>query len=492
MTSTGMVRRPWSIAVSLALPGALLGVAAHAGDWSTSASSGLNLNFTDNVNLAPAGSAQDEIITELNARIDVERSGGIIQGGVQFAAQAQQFANQSSQARQFYQLDANANGRFIDDRLLVEARLTHSQQIIDNSVASSATNNLTVTNNTTDVTSLQLSPSYRQRIGSFASLNADATLTSVSSGVGGTGGDTRQLGIDLVSGRRFKTLSWSLAIDQSDDSQADTTSQSLQAGVGLRLRRTLSLTMDLRSSTESVAGATTNNNGGDLNLGLRWQPRSTRQVSFSLGNGGIFNTTANWAISRRQSLVFSLGNQDVARDYSLEWQLRSRRGSASLSYSEARQSIQSLTPGRLIFDDSGNILLGITLPSLTSASFIQTQYQAQTSISRGRSTYSATLTRSEREFPTGKDSINAFSLSWNWQRSARQSHQLSLSYTEQDLNGGTTPSQDQLMNLSYAMNYRVKDNLSATLQAGHNVRKSSNATTEFEANTLAVGVNANF
>lgn len=477
---------PLISAVSLALFGSQIACAA---DWDTKAGAGLSLSFTDNVGLTPDASKTDDLITEANATLDINRTGGKIQTATKFAAQWQSFANGSSDDRQLYQLDSNITGEFFNRDLAIEARLTHSQQIVDNTQAES-NSNLSATNNRTDVRTLVLTPSYRNRFGSYGNVEAAMTLTSVETGVANTGGDTYATRLRAQSGRVLKKMSLSLSVDQRVDDQADSETLAVRLGAGLRLRRGHSLTLDYRISEETVAGVTSENDGGQYNVGWLWQPRNGRRFSFSIGNGGVYETTAEWAINRRQQLSFNLGNQKVARDYGLSWSLRSKRGTTSVDYSEARQSVQTLSPTRLIFDEDGTTLIGIQLPSLTDASFIQTRLATSSSLRHGRSAYSLSLVREKREFVGNEDLIHSLTGRWTWQESARRSHTVSMSYIDQDL--GAAASQDQILNVSYALSFRIRDNLSATVNASHNVRSSSNANTEFTANTLSAGVSASF
>ncbi len=425
--------------------------------------------WSDNVNSSIDSLATDDLITDLNAGFTVNTEGPRLKADVRYNAQILQFLNSSSASSNLNQLSANATLFTLKKRFSFNSRLSISQQQISNQAAT-VTSNLTSSANRTDVTTLTLNPTYTHPFGRFATLkvNAQRSQTSIEDG-GTSGGTTESSDLSLRNGTAFRNLSWSLGFSSTNDKSTGSKSTGINVNSGYRIAPKTRLTLSLGEESNQAANNLSTN----------------RTRNWSLA--------ANWTISRRQSLRVSYGRRIFGRNFGLDWKLRLRRGNLSANYTENLQTINSQQSNQQVFDPiTGLAVVANNQANLGSDQFLERNFSVSGNTARGRSRYSLSGSIVRREFQVSGNNelVQDLTAQWNLEINPRLNSAVTATIRRSRFD--STSRRDEFYDISWALAYEVRKDISASLQLKRSERTSSDITADFAANSLSISVSARF
>jgi uncharacterized protein (PEP-CTERM system associated) len=132
--------------------------------WTIEPGIGINGTYTDNVGLAPKGAEENEFATQVNFFVTANADTARQRTNIAYRLQNIFYAEDTSADQTFNQLAATGNVRVWGESFFLDWSSTISQQVID-PTQSLPTDNVTITDNRTNVGTLEVSPFWTQEIG---------------------------------------------------------------------------------------------------------------------------------------------------------------------------------------------------------------------------------------------------------------------------------------------------------------------------------------
>ncbi|MGB0713186.1 MAG: TIGR03016 family PEP-CTERM system-associated outer membrane protein, partial [Gammaproteobacteria bacterium] len=421
-----------------------------AADWNYTSGGSLNFSYTDNATLGDEGAAQSDFVTVVNTNSALTRKTRRSDLSFRGAFRHQRFAETEKPRNTFLTMDTVLKASILPQRFTVDARVTQSQTIVDNT-RSASEDLLFATENVTNTQTFRLSPRFTHDFENFAVLTANGGYSEVRNSTSGSnGGSSQNININLRQGPAFQTFGWALDYSFRRDNNTGNTFSDTTISVSQRVRPKLTINGSTGFEDNSF-----NTSGRD--------PK-----------GAIFNVGANWLIDRRNTLSLSIGQRFFSTTYGMNFSHTFRNGSLTASYNESLETTQRLQEGRLIFDDSGQILVGIELPSLTDDVFVQRRFSSKGAISRGRSRYTLSGFYDKREFQGGGGEEEVWGLSGGYtlRLNGRLSGTTNASY--QDTAISDTGLESQQYTVSMSISYTLSRDYQASLSLSHSERENNN------------------
>lgn len=302
--SSGCSRRlTWAVGMSTALlvPPVCAQLSTGAGispgrGWIITPTLTTSETYTDNVQLAPAGSQRTEWVTTVSPGVTVAATGARLRFNATYAPQLLYRANEETRST-FQTLAASGNAELVRQFLFVDTSANVGQT--NTSIVGRQTNsNVNDTGNRTSVGTFSVSPFLRHKFGVDAEGVARYTYSAVSysAAAGSTAApptNSHQTGISLglTSGPAYKFYTWNVGYNRQTLSRAqvlgqnqDTTTQSITAG-GRRLityQVYLVSSLSYTKSDYQTTGAAANH-GITSSYGLQWTPTPRTNLQATLG-----------------------------------------------------------------------------------------------------------------------------------------------------------------------------------------------------------------
>ncbi|MGB0721432.1 MAG: TIGR03016 family PEP-CTERM system-associated outer membrane protein [Gammaproteobacteria bacterium] len=453
--------------VVVALVPTILGAPVWAVDWTYSSGGSVNFNYTDNATLGPEGGATSDFVSVLNTNSSLTRKTRRSDLAFRGAFRHQRFAETEKPRNTFLTMDAVLKANILPERFTVDTRVTQSQTVIDNRRA--ATDDLLLaTDNVTNTQTFRISPRFVHNFENFAVLTANGGYREVRNSTSGSnGGSSQDIQLSLRQGPAFQTFGWGLDYSYRRDNNTGNTFSDVTISASKRVRPKLT-----------------------LNASTGFEDNSFQTVGRE-PTGGIFNLGARWIIDRRNDLSLSIGRRFFSTTYGMNYSHQFRNGSLNAGYTESLETTQRLQEGRLIFDEAGEVLIGIELPTLTDDVFVQRRFNTGVRIARGRSRYNLSGFYDVREFQGGggEEDVWGFTAGYALQFNGRLSGNLSFRF--QDTAVSDTGLESQQYSYSLGVSYTLSRDYRANLSVKRSERES-NRSDGFVSNTVGLGVSAKF
>lgn len=375
--------------------------------------------YSDNVDLSPGGSEDEDYVTEAAPGITIERSGSRLQALLDYRAQMFYFANRSDQ-NVYHQADGIGVLEVTDEVLFLNAKLKSTQSIVD-PAGRLPTGNISRTGNTTDVYSYSVGPEFRQNFGSAAILGTNYTYRKVTYSENGLSDSTsNKVEADLESGPGFNKMGWRLELswDKQDfDSTSDKEFRKVISEVSYPRDRPLTYiaTAGYEDNDFETAASRSKPSGSLWTVGFEWVPNSRFRMNAAAGKR-FFGTTVE-----------------------AEMELQGRKDQIRASYSEDPK-----TASDALTEDSGPPLTGIpgdptdidpTAPGITDEVYVRKRFRLFHIHNFRRSDFWWTALLENREYQeSGSDErVLRFNADWIWRLGAVTSLRTSGSWQDRDL-----------------------------------------------------------
>lgn len=212
------------VVIMLFLPILMSVPAARA--WDADFSIGAGVTYSDNINRAPRGEEESELVFQLVPTVSASRQGGRGRAELRYSAQGLAYAEDSDRNTVFHQFRLQTMTELVKEFLTLDAGADYSQRLIDPQ-SDLGSDLITREEDFSDVLTYWIGPRIRQRLGAHAtadlSLQHRAIKYRDASDL-----DSTSNGVDLQinSGAQFQRLEWQLRYsrdrtDYDDDASAE-------------------------------------------------------------------------------------------------------------------------------------------------------------------------------------------------------------------------------------------------------------------------------
>ncbi len=450
-----------------------------AGSWKLQPLLTVSEAYNDNLTLASTGVKIDDYITTVSPAISVTRDSRKLKFNGRYQAQGLLYGSESQYNTVFHQFQANGTANLIKDIFFINGTGTYSQQNI-NQTSTVSFDNISITNNRTNVGTARLNPYLKFKLGNTSNL-----LVSVDKGVVRYGGglrdsNTTTYNIKLDSGTAFNKLLWNVYYNRNNvktDFQADTKFEKMGAGVEYKLFRQLALTASgaYEDNTYIRAASTSNpTNQSSWTAGVKWTPskRTTLEVGMS---SNFFSDSGYLRFSNKvRQLKTTLSYLEDVTVLALN-QYNSRVFS---------QFDPSVTNGSAV--TSNNI--DVSLPGVTGETYIRKRLGGSISFRTRKSLLSASIYDERRLYQSTdtKERVSGGYANLGWKFALRTRLNLSVSAQLQELRGSTR--KDGLLQVRLGVTRDMRSNLQGSVSVVHNRRDSNANVNDYNQNTATVSI----
>lgn len=462
----------------------LLAQPAIAAEWALKLSMNIAEAYSDNIRMAARGNEQGDWVTQISPGLAITAEGPGLKLNTRYQMQNQFYAVNSRQNSTRHQLNADAHSELIKNRLFIDGSASVGQQNI--SVLGPQTiNNLNLTANRADVTTLTVSPYLAHRFGSEADGEIRYTQALVNTNAAGLANtQTGRLALKLDSGDAFNSLAWGLHYSQQQVSY----SNYLPAINTATYTGNLGYRITPRFALNAVAGY---EKSDYLSTGLP-------------PVGSIYSAGFAWAPGARTTIEASAGQRYFGRNYALNAKHHSRRTIWSVNYSEDITTTQAQ-----FLANTGTFT---QLPSglgnlLSNQVFLQKRLQISATLNGQRNTLTFTLFDALRNAQTPQtQNIALFGVTnqalgnnskqlggtafWSSKITPHTTSNLTLGYAVNSFPSLGITSYDK--NLQLGISTQLQTKLNSLIEWRRNQRNSSLANSDYMENTLSASLMMQF
>lgn len=305
----GMPRALWCTRPVIGLAVAVSCVCnSYSADWRFNSSANTRATFTDNVRLAPRGSEQSDWITEVSPSVGVVGRGARLQLNANYTFTYRAFTNNDQANGHSNALRAGGLLDIWDRKLFLQGSASVAQQNIS-TLGALTSSNANLNASRVEVRQAALNPYWVSRLGSYANLRAQLTLSRVESdgSASALGSDTQGTQITLSSGPFFSDMGWTVshATSQSESQSGQFSkreTENYSATLRYRIGPTLSALVTFGADNNSFSNARGSSSGNFYTFGLNWIPSERTSVNAQVGER-YFGKTASLDASHRTRLT---------------------------------------------------------------------------------------------------------------------------------------------------------------------------------------------
>ncbi len=452
-------------------------------NWTVSPSLTVQEVFTDNINLTNINQ-ESALTTDLSPGLSINGNSAISSFDFNYKLQAQYNAGGTSGIDLNNQLQMNTLYTLVENRLFIDSSSSISQQNVSNRRITNS--NVSGGNNSTNVSTFRLSPSWTPHFKNYADGDFRVSYDRVTTDGGNSSlsdSNTYTQNFNLTSGSYFSYVSWLLSFNNSNrrnEGGVDIDTQSSLAEIRYAIGSEFTFFANLQQSSNSfLSNSNNNNNGIAYTFGARWQP--SHRFALDVGLGNNYFVTVEISPFRRLRWKTTYTKKDIGLNTGDVWNSQldysTKRSVWSFSYSEDTTTTQQLLLNQQVFtlvDQFGNPQSNVVtnqspgfnqnLPSLTDEVFVVKTANLSVSYRTGRSNVSASIFRTIRDFEQSltEEEVTGVSGSWNWNYFKRTNFTISSSWQQTESNGASAFS-DQLFNLSVAVTRNIFSRLNGSI-----------------------------
>jgi len=441
--------------------------AAAPSGWDMKAGVSASESYNDNINLVSTGAKTDDYITQINPYLSINRKTRRLNLQADYRMQNLIYANEDQNNTTFHQLSGNGEMNFVKDIFYIKGAANYSQQNIDQA-ATTSFNNVSVTNNRTNVAAININPYLKFRLGNTSDLklSVDKGIVKYSGSLNDSDRDLYQA--NLTSGKAFNRLGWSLNASRqkiNTDNQTDIIIQSYQADVQYKLTKKVSIT----------AGV-----GADDN-------QYTRAISTENPDSETYTLGMNWNITPRTKINFGGVSHYFGDSFFLDINNKSRRTDLSVKYKE---DVTALTATQ--FDQNENNINfnnDVSKASISNDAFVRKHFSGNFSLKSAKSVLKLSIFNEKRIYQTDDTSERIYggAGSLDWKFGKRTS--LLLSGAGQITNRRGSSIKDGLLQVSAEVKRQLRKKLSGSIGITHARRDTSINSQDYRQNMANISIN---
>ena len=490
------------------------------GGWRIRPQMSLFETYTDNVTFARDDFKKSDFITQINPGILVTHIGRRFNLNAQYTMNNLIYAEQSNFTRTRQQLNATATTELIENFFFVDGRAMNSQQNAT-LFGPQAIDNVNVTGNRVNITTLSVSPYIRHRFQDFATTELRYTRNIVSSSSGALrNSQADAFAAGLNSGTAFNTLRWGLnysnqTVHFSGSSRPVELERSI-ANVRYMVTRQFGLTAMGGYERNSFISIRGNPSSPTWMVGFVWEPTERTNIAVSGGQRFYGNTYAGSVSHRTRLTVWDASYNESISTFNQQTGLGSSAAvGGSLSQLLAAQN-PTFSPD--IIQQNSNALLGLGFSGsffsptnfLTNQLFLQKSLQASVAMNGVRNTVVFRIFNLTRKAfspdSVDADLVGAANLAllnntrqsganalWSYRISELTSANLNLAFTR--FSFLSTDRVDDLKLISLSMTRQlpqIRPNMNSMIQIRHQERDSNQLGVGYRENAIIASLNMSF
>ncbi len=379
--------------------------------WQVTPRISVGTTYSDNINLAPADQAEEDIVLQVDPGVSVRKRGGRLDLRLDYTAQGLLYANNGDANKINNQLQAFGTAELLQKNLFLDAYGSISQVPVNSSGRTDAGNlgstggmpsslsffngldlglpgakelfnpigifsDIALTDNQATANRFGISPYWRQNLDGWADVllryRYDDIFYDQEDGVNDQQADQQvnisdsqinTVNFNLTSGRQFSKLSWSLDYfyqQQRQDGQSNNNTtgdngndrqESVTGKLAYQLDKQWSLSAEAGYEDNQVTGFEDSRNGAYWGLGAIWSPNRFLELQ-GLYGPDVNEIALRWNPSVRTNLQISRRDQDVGVDPGTHWQglfnHRTRSSTWSIAYTDEVTNEQQLLGSNLL------------------------------------------------------------------------------------------------------------------------------------------------
>ena len=516
-----------------------------AADWKLTPSLTVSEIYSDNIGLAPSDEQSSDFVTLIQPGLSANLDGNRLDVNLNYDMQNIFYARNSGSNATNHQLDLGTTAELFKDRLFLDIDGAIKQQIIDAN-ESFDSDNISTTDNNTDVITFGISPYFRSDFNGYAETEIrysyDVVHFSGNSGNSGNGSGTQQrsnsasdsqqqrLDVNLTDGRRAGKITWSvdysksrLKRDDSGDSNGSNTEtgdserENLDARINYQLSEEWQVSARAGYENNDLASrrdgnSQDNENGGFWSVGGIWTPNRFLELDALYGPSEN-EIKVTWTPTSRTSVIVSRRDRDVGVDSGVIYQgslaHRTKYTRWSAEYVEETTSTQELvvTDNRAddeeFSDENGQVALPDEVFDLTDEEFFRKRFNLGFAYMRGRSQISVNSFVEDREFndPSEDERSTGANVSWEWQFGAKTGSVMDLRWVRNESSGNATlnngsqiddSGDDTLVSLSIGLAHTLSQRLNAGATYSFTKRDSNVSEQDYRENRVTLQLRMEF
>ena len=349
----------------LRIIGIVLLLLSHAAAaWDADLRIGVGATYSDNINQAPSGEQESELVLQVIPGFSIARSGTQLNLDLNYSAQGALYTDDSDRNTVFHRLGSRANAELLNDVLFVDADANYSQRLLTLRPDLGA-DPLGREGDFSDVLTYRISPYFTPRWGEYLSGEIRYEHLAIDyRDEGSLDSRSDRFSYRIDSGAATPRLSWAVRYDRDDVDFDDESTAQFETYSGL-------LSVNLTEQV-SVFGEL----GRDRN-------RFTQVGQTSQPSGTLWRTGVTWTPSNRTQVEGFYADRYFGSFFGGSLRHRFRHSTWAFDYQEEPSNIARLagTLGEVpMFDDlqppvldaDGNpIITDQEFPELTTEAFVR-------------------------------------------------------------------------------------------------------------------------
>jgi len=457
--------------------------ALSAAEWTIVPRVNIDQVYSDNVRLQSEAAAQAEFVTTVEPGIVVRGNGRRLNLAFDYNLETLVYKRDADSNAINHQMQLSGDAELWKQIAFLEFRATRSQEN-SNTLSGAGTDNISVSNNRTDVQTYSLTPIFRHRLGNYIDVESRTTINQVSNETGSTRSTSTSFGstATLSSGDYFARLPWSISVTDrrvTNSSGTKNTFKKLQSEARYNFSRKYGVLARLASERNEFSSNQPETGGASWDLGFTWTPSPRTEIELGGGRRFFGNSVFLDLSHRTRRMLFTASfSEDIttSRDEQLERILVPLVDAAGIA----------------VFDPISGAQISVPIDNLTSSEevIVQSRFDGSVTYEGRRTTLGLTGFSSFRtgQLNGAESEVIGSSLTLNHKLNRLISMDGRLGF--QSTSSGTQ--EDQRFNWSVSMRGTLGRSLSASVGYDYVTLKSSVAANEFDENRIRIGVVASF
>ena len=437
--------------------------------------------FTDNLFLRPGGNKEADFITTITPSLSLRNRTLKSDVALDYSLQSILYADAGENNTVNHIVRANTNTEVLRDRLFFDFSLNRSTQNTNRS-GRTARDNLSVSEDRTQVLRYSFSPYWNQRLGSFADASLRYSVDELDSGaLNDSSGEN--IDIRLSSGPDFNRIIWDLSFEDNKVENADRPStrlRTLSGNVKYLLTRKFAFVSEIGYQDNDFESNSGDTSGRLWSLGIDWKP------------------------STRTSLAFTYGKSFFGDDLSLQISHRSRRGRVSVTYEKE----PSLTRNFLLAQQSFNLLdafgdqvdnsvlpgvsdLDLNIPEQSPEVLIRSRLNGVIGYTLKKNTFTLSSSYEENSFQVSGESElrRRVDFSWNWNVLPKSVSVLNFGWSKNNLRNDRD---ERYYSLQYRLSYQLSAEMDVSLGYSYIDRQTNDNILAYSENRVTASLSKRF
>ncbi len=453
------------------------GNTAYAGNWNIEPVISIDETYSDNISLAPSGSEQGDLITSISPGFTLNRKGRRLDFGLTYSLQKLLYLDNSQNDDVFKNLNINSQSELIDEHLFVDFNLRSSPQNTSNT-GRTATDNLSVTNDRSDVTTYQINPHWEQRFGSFSDLDVGFKRNEIDSNTL-SGSTSNAIELNLSSGPRFTRFLWELDFENEkilNDSGSNSRFTTIKGDIRYLLTRKVALLFTLGKDSNKFSSSSGDTDGLLWNVGGAWNP------------------------STRTSFEATFGERFFGKDVFVELTHKTRKTRWAATFEQKPSTTRATILDQQVFnlfDNFGDPIidpvigqqatLTLNVPVQTSEVLIRSRFSGNVNYTLRKNNFDFYAYHEDLDYQlTGdrEESLGA-TAAWTWNIGRRTDSIFKMRWDKQSLRSGID---DTSTTLDYRITHVLSPGLEGNIGARYVLKESNTSASEYDEKRVFLGL----